>query len=108
MLSGDRVGVHAKFRRVPLSGSRVVRELGSRVKSACRDGNGNGRQEEELAVDGEGKLLLRCAERDAQRVPSVLVWKKVISRGEMRERATFLWKRNLVRKIVIFWKLRDT
>ena len=47
VLSGDHVGVHAKFRRVPLSGSRVVRELGSRVKSACRDGNGNGRQEGE-------------------------------------------------------------
>ena len=56
----------------------------------------------ELAVDDEGKLLLRCAERDARRASSVLIWKKVISRGEMRERATFLWKRNLVRKIVIF------
>ena len=60
-------------------------------KTPPDDDEGRKGQVGELAVDDEGKLLLRCAERDAQRASSVLVWKKVISRGEMRERATFLW-----------------
>ena len=44
--SGRLVDVHAKSRRAPSSGSR---DLGSRVTSVVRDGNGNGRQGGELA-----------------------------------------------------------
>ena len=36
-------------------------------------------------VNVKGKLLLHRAERDAQCALSGLVWKEVISRGEMRE-----------------------
>ena len=42
----------------------------------------------------EGKLLLRCAERDAQCASSGLVWKEVISRGEMREEGSHLERRD--------------
>ena len=41
--------MHAKSRRAPSSGLRVVRDLELRVDSATRDGNGNGRQGGELA-----------------------------------------------------------
>ena len=43
-------------------------------------------REENLPVDGEGKLLLRRAERDAKWASSVLMRKLVISKSEMRER----------------------
>ena len=38
-----------------------------------------------MHVDDEGKLLLRCAERDAKRASSVLMWELVISRNETKE-----------------------
>ena len=71
--SGGLADVHAKSRRAPSSGLREVRDLGSRVKSATRDGNGNGRQGGELAGGWRRKLLLRRAERDARCTSSVLV-----------------------------------
>ena len=45
-------------------------------------------------VNVEGKILLRCAERDAQCASSGLVWKEVISRGEMREEGSHLERRD--------------
>ena len=44
-----------------------------------------GSRKENLHVDDEGKLLLRCAERDAKRASSVLMWELVISRNETKE-----------------------
>ena len=66
-------GGHARSRRAPSSGLRVVRDRELRGDSATRDGNGNGRQGGELAGGWRRKLLLRRAERDARCTSSVLV-----------------------------------
>ena len=78
--SGLHVDVHAKSRRAPSSGLRVVviLELWSPGRSPV---DWKESRKENLLVDDEGKLHLRCAERDAKCASSVLVWKLVISSG---------------------------
>ena len=67
--SGRLVDVHAKSRRAPSSGLRVVLHGLTEMVMEGR--------EENLPVDGEGYLLLRCAERDVRCTSSVLVCRTV-------------------------------
>ena len=69
--------MHAKSRRAPSSGvcmAEICRMSPGRSPVDWKES-----RKENLHVDDEGKLLLRCAERDARRASSG------ISRGEMKE-----------------------
>ena len=75
--SGGLADVHAKSRRAASSGvcmSGICRMSPGRSPVDWKES-----RKENLHVDDEGKLLLRCAERDARRPSSG------ISRGEMRK-----------------------
>ena len=89
--SGGLADVHAKSRRAASSGvcmSGICRMSPGRSPVDWKES-----RKENLHVDDEGKLLLRCAERDARRASSG------ISRGEMREKPRFVGNVDLMRKL---------